>query len=286
MRSRAAKACMTMPERAIANFDPVQIARSGQCFRFEELPSGAVRLTALGARLTVRSAGEGRFAFSCGEREFEARWHDYFDLATDYAAIGARIPESDAFLRAAFASGSGLRILRQEPWETLASFIVSQNNNIPRIRASVEKLCERFGERREDGEGAFCCFPEPEALACAGEDALRACGLGYRAAYLSGVSRMAAEGRLNLGAMSALNDEQLRQRLCVLPGVGPKVAQCVMLFGFHRLAAFPVDTWIRRSLQAHYPQGFPLERYADCGGVIQQYMFCYERKTAKEGKRA
>lgn len=277
---------MSMPERAIANFDPVQIARSGQCFRFEELPGGVVRLTALGARLTVRPAGEGRFAFSCGEREFEARWHDYFDLGTDYAAIGARIPESDAFLCAAFASGSGLRILRQEPWETLASFIVSQNNNIPRIRASVEQLCERFGERREDGEGAFCCFPKPEALAGAGEDALRACGLGYRAAYLSGVSRMAAEGRLNLGAMSALNDEELRQRLCALPGVGPKVAQCAMLFGFHRLAAFPVDTWIRRSLQAHYPQGFPLERYADCGGVIQQYMFCYERKTAKEGKRA
>lgn len=275
-----------MIERMLCNFDPVQIARSGQCFRFEEMEGGAVRLTALGRRLTVRPAGAGRFAFSCGAQEFDALWRGYFDLETDYAAIGARIPENDAFLTEAYRCGEGLRILRQDAWEALASFIVSQNNNIPRIRASVQALSERFGERREDGEGAYFCFPAAKALAGAEEDALRACGLGYRAAYLLEVSRRAADGRLDLGAMSALNDEALRAALCALPGVGPKVAQCAMLFGFHRLAAFPVDTWIRRSLAAHYPDGFPLERYAGCGGVIQQYMFVYERKSAKEGKRA
>ena len=270
-----------MIERMLCNFDPVQIARSGQCFRFEEMEGGAVRLTALGRRLTVRPAGAGRFAFSCGAQEFGALWRGYFDLETDYAAIGARIPENDAFLTAAYRCGEGLRILRQDAWEALASFIVSQNNNIPRIRASVQALSERFGERREDGEGAFFAFPTPQRLARATEDALRACGLGYRAAYIAALARETAEGRLDLGALCALEDESLRAALCALNGVGPKVAQCAMLFGFHRLAAFPVDTWIRRALATRYPQGFPLERYAGCGGVIQQYMFIYERHLAQ-----
>lgn len=270
-----------MIERMLCNFDPVQIARSGQCFRFEEMEGGAVRLTALGRRLTVRSAGAGRFAFSCGAQEFGALWRGYFDLETDYAAIGARIPENDAFLTAAYRCGEGLRILRQDAWEALASFIVSQNNNIPRIRASVQALSERFGERREDGEGTFFAFPTPAGLARATEDALRACGLGYRAAYIAALARETAEGRLDLGALCALEDKSLRAALCALNGVGPKVAQCAMLFGFHRLAAFPVDTWIRRALATRYPQGFPLERYAGCGGVIQQYMFIYERHLAQ-----
>lgn len=255
--------------RAVDCFDPLLIARSGQLFRWEELPGGAVRFTARDARVTVRPAGEGTFAFSCGEEAFESRWRGYFDLDADYAAIGARIPREDAFLTAAYRYGRGLRILRQDAWEALASFVVSQNNNIPRICASVQALSERFGERREDAQGAFFAFPTARELARANEDELRACGLGYRAAYIAALARETAEERLDLGA------------LCALSGVGPKVAQCAMLFGFHRLAAFPVDTWIRRTLAARYPDGFPLQRYADCGGVIQQYMFVYERYLAR-----
>lgn len=267
--------------RAIENFDPLLIARSGQMFRWEELPGGAVRFTARDGRVTVRPAGEGTFAFSCGAEAFEVRWRGYFDLDADYAAFGARIPREDAFLTAAYRYGRGLRILRQDAWEAIASFIVSQNNNIPRIRASVQALSERFGERREDGEGAFFAFPTPQGLARATEDELRACGLGYRAAYIASLARETAEGRLDLGALCALEDESLRASLCALTGVGPKVAQCAMLFGFHRLAAFPVDTWIRRTLATRYPGGFPLERYTGCGGVIQQYMFVYERYLAQ-----
>ena len=127
----------------------------------------------------------------------------------------------------------------------------------------------------------FFAFPTPQRLARATEDELRACGLGYRAAYIAALARETAEGRLDLSALCALEDESLRAALCALNGVGPKVAQCAMLFGFHRLAAFPVDTWIRRALAARYPGGFPLERYAGCGGVIQQYMFIYERHLAQ-----
>ena len=267
--------------RAVDCFDPLLIARSGQLFRWEELSGGAVRFTARDARVTVRPAGEGAFAFSCGEEAFENRWRSYFDLDADYAAIGARIPREDAFLTAAYRYGRGLRILRQDAWEALASFVVSQNNNIPRICASVRALSERFGERREDAQGAFFAFPTPQELTRASEDELRGCGLGYRAAYIAALARETAEGRLDLGALCALEDESLRAALCGLTGVGPKVAQCAMLFGFHRLAAFPVDTWIRRTLAARYPGGFPLERYAGCGGVIQQYMFVYERYLAQ-----
>ena len=178
-----------MMVRAIGNFDPLLIARSGQLFRWEELDGGAVRFTAGDRRVTVRPAGEGTFAFSCEEAAFETLWRGYFDLDADYAAIGARIPREDAFLTAAYRYGRGLRILRQDAWEALASFIVSQNNNIPRIRASAQALSERFGERREDGEGAFFAFPTPQRLARATEDALRACGLGYRAAYIAALAR-------------------------------------------------------------------------------------------------
>ena len=205
-----------MMVRAIGNFDPLLIARSGQLFRWEELESGAVRFTAGDRRVTVRPAGEGTFAFSCEEAAFETLWRGYFDLNADYAAIGARIPREDAFLTAAYRYGRGLRILRQDAWEALASFIVSQNNNIPRIRASVQALSERFGERREDGEGTFFAFPTPAGLARATEDALRACGLGYRAAYIAALARETAEGRLDLSALCALEDESLRAALCAL----------------------------------------------------------------------
>lgn len=270
-----------MTEKRLRNFDPHAIADSGQCFRFETLSPDSVRLTAMGRRLTVQKTGADTFRFDCDEQTFERVWQPYFDLETDYAAIGARIPPEDAFLTEAYRFGEGLRILRQDPWETLVSFIISQNNNIPRIRGAVEAICARWGTKACDADGTYFLFPTARQLSAATEAELRACGLGYRAPYLMKL----AQEPFDAGALSALEDDALRQALTSFTGVGPKVAQCVMLFGFHRMEAFPVDTWIRRALATRYPQGFPAQQYEGCGGVIQQYMFFYERSLGKRKGR-
>lgn len=269
-----------MVEVVLAQFDPRAIAQSGQCFRLTETQEGVFRLVAEDRRLRLEVAGKGVFRFDCSAEELDAVWRPYFDLDADYARLSALIPSGDAFLTAAYRYGAGVRILRQRPWETLVTFLISQNNNIPRIRGAVERLSERFGARREDAEGAYFLFPTPERLAVASEDALAACSLGYRTAYVLRLARDAAEGRFDADALRALSDDALLEALTALYGVGPKVARCVMLFGYHRLDAFPVDTWMQKALSSRYPQGFPLERYEGCAGVMQQYIFFYERHLA------
>ena len=158
---------------SIPDLDLRHIYESGQCFRWEPLGQDTYRIPAFGRTLTVRQT-DGVFDFSCGAGEFDALWRSYFDLDTDYAAIKARVAPRDAYLQAAVAYGWGMRILRQDLWEVIVSFIVSQNNNIPRIRKNLRDLCAMQG-------GAF---PTPAALAAAQSETLRALGLGYRAEYL------------------------------------------------------------------------------------------------------
>lgn len=274
---------VAMVEARLTGFDPGAIARSGQCFRMEPAGDAAFDVVALGRRLRLEDAGGGVFRFGCEQDVFEAVWRPYFDLDTDYARFGAQIPSEDLFLQSAFHYGRGLRILRQEPWETLVTFVISQNNNIARIRGSVSRLCERFGERCTDALGAFFNFPAAQALATAGEDGLRACGLGYRAPYVAALATAVADGALDPAALAELPDAALREALLRLTGIGPKVAQCVMLFGYHRMDAFPVDVWVHRALKKRYPQGFPSQRYAGFAGVMQQYIFFYERALAGKG---
>ena len=217
----------------------------------------------------------GGYSFSCTQEEFEAFWEDYFDLKTDYASFRNAIDKDDIYLLNSAEAGKGIRILRQDPWEMLITFIISQRKNIPAIKASVEALCSRFGE--ELGFGIFA-FPTPEALAWAGDEELKDCSLGYRVPYIMEAARMVASGELDLSAVSALSDDELLTALQKVYGVGPKVANCVSLFGYHRIAAFPVDVWIKRVLDEHYNGSFPLERYKGFAGVLQQYMFYYARK--------
>ena len=261
-----------MYQRDIPYFDPRAIAESGQCFRME--PEGAgFRLIARGRSLTVCDLGGGRFSFSCGQEEFERVWADYFDLGTDYGVFQRALAEADPFLKAAAEQGRGVRILRQDPWEALVSFILSQRRSIPAIRTCVRALSERFGALLpEDGYA----FPSPEALAEAAPEGLAACGLGYRTAYVAEAARQAASGALDLAAMDALSDGALEERLCALPGVGPKVAACTMLFGFHRLRAFPRDVWMNRAA-ALCGGDFALCGCEGFEGVVQQYIFCYAR---------
>lgn len=262
-----------MIETTLQPCDLGQIAASGQCFRMTACADGWWRVCAADACVYVQQAG-GRLRFDCTAAQFETVWRPYFDWDTDYAAILAAVDPADAYLSAAAAYGSGLRILRQDLWETLITFVVSQNNNIPRIRASVEALCRGWGQARTDSRGqTYFTFPAPQALAGASLDELRAAGLGYRDRYVSAIAR----GGFDAAAVAAMDPADAYAALLALPGVGKKVADCVRLFGLHDLSAFPVDTWIRRLCRAHYGGAFPAGRYAGFAGVIQQYLFFYAR---------
>ena len=197
---------------SIPDLDLRHIYESGQCFRWEPLGQDTYRIPAFGRTLTVRQT-DGVFDFSCGAGEFDALWHSYFDLDTDYAAIKARVAPRDAYLQAAVAYGWGMRILRQDLWEVIVSFIVSQNNNIPRIRKNLRDLCAMQG-------GAF---PTPAALAAAQSETLRALGLGYRAEYLCAAGAHFTQAGA-LDALRAMSYPEAHTALRAVKGVGPKVA--------------------------------------------------------------
>lgn len=243
----------------------------GQCFRFAAEGEGVFVGIAHGRLLRLTQTQEGILFHDLSPEEFHQTWEEYFDLRTDYAACRKAFSE-DPTLAEAVAFAGGIRILRQDPFETLLSFLISQNNNIPRIKASIERICERFGEPL--GGDRFA-FPSPQRLAALSPEDFSGLGLGYRDAYLCDCVRRIADGRLDLCAVARMELDDARQALRTVKGVGPKVAECVLLFGFGRTEAFPVDTWMKKALRLYYPQGFP-ERYQPAG-IAQQYLFHYMR---------
>ena len=260
-------------------FDPWEIMESGQCFRMAPLGTQAVEAVAGGRRVVVETLGAGRFAFHCSPSDFDAFWRAYFDLDTDYAAIIAAAPPEDAVLAHAMATARGLRILRQDPWETLCGFILSQRKHLKAIRACMEALSDAYGS--PIAGTARRAFPTPARLAACTEAELRACGLGYRAPYVLDAAQRIASGTLDLAALHALSDDALLAALLGVHGVGVKVADCVMLFAFRRLARAPVDVWIRRVIDEQYAGVSPFAGYGAYAGVYQQYLFIARRDAGR-----
>jgi N-glycosylase/DNA lyase len=261
----------------IPGFQLPLTASSGQSFRFNPFQDDAYELIALSQRLIIRDIGQDLYDFSCDEKQFMAVWHRYFDLDRDYETLQSLVLQDGSFLHQAVTYASGVRILRQEPFENLISFIISQRKNIPAIKSCVEKLSQKFGNEICPGVHAF---PAPEALAGASTQDLSSCGLGYRTQYVKQSAELVSSGEIDLGALHLLNNADLEQELLRFPGVGRKVAACVMLFAYQRMDSFPVDVWIKRVLDAEFPSGFPYDQYPDICGILQQYMFCYARHQA------
>ena len=265
-----------MTERSIPDFDLDQIARSGQCFRFRPLGERHYALVAGGRYLEV-SQQEQTVRFDCPEDEFEAVWRPYFDLDADYGRYKSAVAKRDKYLQSAVAAAGGLRILRQELWETIVCFIISQQNNIARITKCVENLCLLFGETcYNKSKQVYNAFPSAERLAACTADELAPIRLGYRAKYILAAARQVASGEVDLDAVRRMDYAHAKAELMRLTGVGVKVAECICLFALHHIDAFPIDTHIRQMLDAHYPKGFPLRRYRGFAGVMQQYAFYYE----------
>ena len=259
-----------------------QISESGQCFRLNQIAEERYALVAFGRYLEIEQRG-GELLLSCTQEEYDTLWRQYFDMENDYRLYRDAVPDDDVYLTGAVSFGRGIRILRQDVWEMLISFIISQQNNIKRIRRCIETICERYGERVTledadiaDNTAAYYTFPDVRALAQASEEELRACNLGYRARYIIGTANSILSGEVDLDAVKSMDYIQARTELLKLSGVGEKVADCICLFGLHHMDAFPVDTHIRKAVDAHYPTGFPFERYAGYAGVMQQYIFYYD----------
>jgi DNA-(apurinic or apyrimidinic site) lyase len=269
--------------------DMKKIAESGQIFRFN-VYDDEYSLVAGDKLLFIKEDDDG-YILSCSESEFEEFWIDYFDLRLDYSDFEKNIPADDLFLINAARYSYGIRILNQDKWEMLISFIISQRKSIPAIKSSIEKLAKTYGKKIDmqvpdfikniDKNSEFFAFPTPKALADASIDDLNACSLGYRSPYIEASAKAVYRGDIDLEALSVLDDNELLAALMSLKGVGIKVANCVALFGYHRIAAFPIDVWIKRMIDEHYEGEFPLKLYDGYAGVIQQYIFYYGRESTK-----
>jgi len=215
--------------------------------------------------------------FYCDETELEEFWNAYFDLECDYSLYIGQINPNDSYLIKAAQMGSGIRILKQDLWEMIVTFLISQQNNITRIRRCIQNICEGYGEKMVSGSGqSYYAFPQPEALAGLDEDDLKACNLGYRSKYVVRAAKSVVCGELDLAAVGSMPYRRAKEELLGLYGVGEKVADCICLFALHYLQAFPIDTHIRQVMQEHYKRGFPNRRYRGFQGVMQQYIFYYE----------
>ena len=262
------------------DFDLTKIAQSGQCFRWNPVSGGEYRIIHAGNCLYIRQSGETEYCIDCTPEQFHTLWEPYFDLAENYGKIRARIDrQQDSFLYEAAEDQKGIRILRQDPWETLISFIISQNKNIPAIKKSVELLARYAGEKLIDSRGKeYYAFPTPEAIAAMREEDLTACKVGYRWKYIKAAANDILNGNLNLAKLLHTEETETIQKLTEVYGVGIKVASCVSLYGLHHTDAFPIDVWMKRILADKYPNGYPFEGYSPYNGIYQQYLFAYYRK--------
>ena len=266
--------------------DPDKTFDCGQCFRFERSDKSRHESewegVAFGRQVSFAKDGDRLYVYNSTEEEFEGIWRRYLDLDTDYIAIDKDIlsrSESDA-LKNAVSFGHGIRILRQEPWETVCSFIISQNNNIPRIKKIVRALCERAGDRI-DGSDEFS-FPPPTSVSRLGVDGLFELKTGFRAKYIYDAASRVACGEISLDGIMDMPSVLGADELCKIKGVGPKVAACALLFGFGKYDAFPVDVWIKKAIEKYFPGEFDPSRLGPYAGVAQQYLFYYERYLGGE----
>ena len=259
----------------LPDFDLEQIARSGQCFRLvpRKNEKEVYQLIAKNRYLELFQTGN-TLTLSCDEEEWNAIWSSYFDSDRDYGMIKSSIDQNDTYLQKASGMGWGIRILNQDVWEMIITFIISQQNNIPRIRKCVEAICKKYGEKHQNFRGEFYyAFPTPETLAKASEQELRELNLGYRSKYLVKTAQMIVLKEVDLLGLPSMSYVEAKKEVMKLFGVGVKVAECICLFGLHHVEAFPIDTHIQKVLKEHYPSGFPYERYEGYAGILQQYMF-------------
>ena len=255
---------MLFPLPGENKLDLEKLSQSGQCFRWEHAVDGAFVIPAFGRRLSVVPVDGGMLKADCSPDDWQSVWARYFDLTCDYESARCLILPEYSYMLAAADSGRGVTILKQEYFETVVSFVISQNNNIPRIRGILRALCE----------DTYPAFPTAAQIKERGLSYLETLKMGYRAKYVLAAADFVQNDNANLSVMTT---EELITHLTGCLGVGNKVASCVALYGCGRKDAFPRDVWVKRILLNRYPAGFPY--FGPYAGVYQQWMFDYERNS-------
>ena len=256
----------------VSDFELKDTLMCGQCFRFRENPDGSFTGVAFGKVITLSKA-EDTLILHTNEEDFLSIWKAYFDLDLDYGRIKEDLSRIHPTLKEAAKFAPGIRILRQEPFEALISFIISQNNNIKRISGIVERLCENWGEEISEG---FYAFPTPEALGKLTAEDLAPIRAGFRARYIVDAVGKVNRGEIDLNALEFLTFDQAKSELLKITGVGSKVADCVLLYGLHKLEGFPMDVWMKRAMAVLFPDLSGAD-FGEFAGIAQQYIFHYAR---------
>lgn len=275
------------------NFIPSQTFECGQCFRHAVMEKECYIVPAFGKLLKVKQEGE-TIIFDTTVEEFEKIWMDYFDLKQNYEQIKEKLSE-DLVLKQAIGYASGIHILNQEFFECLISFIISQNNTIPRIKKIIKNICEKYGDFLGEIQNEhYFSFPSVTQLSKVTAEDFMACNAGFRGNYLVDAVKKVKSGEIDFSELSLLSTEQARKRLLTIKGVGPKVADCVLLFSCKRKEVFPIDVWVKRVMSHFYFDEketsvkeiacLAQKRYGQYAGFAQQYLFYYAREN-KIGKK-
>lgn len=261
----------------VEDFSPELIFECGQAFRWRADEKGEYTGIAMGAPLRVLRDGDAVVLHCANEEDFDRVWKGYFDLEMDYADIRKGF-ENQPKLAPAVEFGCGIRILRQDFWEALCSFLISQCNNIPRIKGIVESLCRNFGKPVEFDGVRMYAFPNPEDIACLTEEELGVIRSGYRAKYLINAAKAMVSGEISAQMLNDMDTDSARKKLMSLQGVGRKVADCVLLYGLGRMEVYPIDVWMKRvSKEFFEDDSFDGSVFGEYAGIAQQYLFHYIR---------
>ena len=277
--------------RNAKSFEPVHIFECGQCFRWNKEKDGSYTGVIKNSVINVKKIGNDvEFTGVCDEN-IKQICEEYFNLQTNYEAIKEKLSNIDIYLKNSIEYGNGIRILKQDLWETLLSFIISANNNIPRIKTIIERIAKKYGNRIEYRNKMYYTFPTPEMLQNASIDDFRGLGLGFRDVRIYETVQRTLKGEIDLEKLKQEeNTEVLRKKLLEIPGVGPKVADCVMLFALNRFDVFPVDVWVKRVISELYfnkkeqtpnvIHEFAEKQYGNLAGLAQQYLFYWRRENS------
>lgn len=245
----------------------------GQSFRWKEESDGGFTGTVKGKTVKVLTKDNDLMIEGASAQDFENIWKDYFDLDFDYVALRETLSQKHPMLMQAAKFAPGIHILRQEPFEALISFIISQNNNIKRIEGIVYRLCEAFGEKAQGGGYAF---PTAGKLASLGIEDLAPLRAGFRNRYILDAAKKVHSAEVDLEECRTLPFSDAKKKLMTIVGVGEKVADCVLLYGLHRTEAFPMDVWMKRAMAVLFPDTTH-ESFGEYAGIAQQYIFHYAR---------
>ncbi len=278
------------------SFNLKHIFECGQCFRWNKLEDNSYIGVIKDAVINVKEENE-KFIFTgnttSGNLKSIIKY--YFDLDTNYTEYKKILSNIDNYLKESIKFGSGIRILRQDLWECIISFIISANNNIPRIKKIIERLSKEYGKEIEFNGSTYYFFPTPEELSKASVEDLRNLGLGFRDKRIYNTTKMIMENEVNLEAIKNMDStEKMRNELLKLDGVGPKVADCILLFALKRIDVFPIDVWVRRVMNDLYIhneseekvnkkelQKLAEDKFGNLQGIAQQYLFYWKREDGK-----